>query len=154
MQDVRSPKPSWTAAVAFQDSWGGAVPFLRAAGKPVDSEILKICAGLATARWCIAGAESVAVLRCLTHVIAPWFQPQQEAAEVSFRSYAVALVLAIFLSYRSCAKRRREDEEQWEDCFQEVPANEISQRSEPWRQELSREPVLVRGVSAHELLLT
>lgn len=87
-------------------------------------------------------------------VIAPWFQPEQEAAEGSFRSYAVALVLAILLSYRSCAKRRREDEEQWEDCFQETPAHEISQRSEPWRQELSREPVLVRGVSAHELLLT
>ena len=48
--------------------WGGAVPFLRAAGKPVDSENLKICAGLATARECIAGAKSVVVLRCPTHM--------------------------------------------------------------------------------------
>ena len=33
------------------------MPFLRAAGKPVDSENLKISAGLATARECIAGAK-------------------------------------------------------------------------------------------------
>ena len=86
-------------------------------------------------------------------VLAPLFQ--QEASEGSIRAHTIAMLLVIFLSCRSCSKRRFRDEEdeQWEDCFQEV-AHEVSRRSEPWRQELSREPVLVRGVSAHELLLT
>eukprot|EP00439_Symbiodinium_sp_Y106_P085558 s254_g28.t4 len=104
-------------------------------------------------------------------VLGPFFQPSpSEASEGSLKMFTFSILFVAFLFYRTCAKRpgkeEEEEDENWEECFQEAPYLETALRmghtrprlmrsgSETWRQDPSREPVLVRGVSAHELLLT
>ncbi|CAE6966161.1 CPK19, partial [Symbiodinium natans] len=107
-------------------------------------------------------------------VLGPFLQTSpseaSEGSEGSLKIFAFTILFIAFLFYRACAKRsgkeEEEEDENWEECFQEAPYLETALRmgharprvmrsgSETWRQDPSREPVLVRGVSAHELLLT
>lgn len=117
----------------------------------------------------LALASTTMVL--LIAVLGPFFQPSpSEASEGSLKMFTFSILFIAFLFYRTCAKRpgkeEEEEDENWEECFQEAPYLETALRmghtrprlmrtgSETWRQDPSREPVLVRGVSAHELLLT
>ncbi|CAK9014292.1 unnamed protein product [Durusdinium trenchii] len=136
-------------AAALRQRGGRCSPSPQAAVKEASPKEVK--ASGASSGW-----PTNMVLALLFFVLAPWLQPEAASSDGSLRTYALAILLAVFLGYRSCSKRKRDEEDeddQWEDCFQDTPAHESSRRSEPWRQEFTREPVLVRGVSAHELLL-